>query len=65
MMEYIIPAAALIVVAVIEAVAAHERKLTKQERKAAEEKAEKEKTGKRSRASAGEKTGEKAPAKTE
>lgn len=43
MMEYIIPAAALIVVAVIEAVAAHERKLTKQERKAAEEKAAKEK----------------------
>lgn len=43
MMEYIIPAASLIIVAVIEAVAAHERKLTKEERKAAEEKAAKEK----------------------
>lgn len=43
MMEYIIPAAAVIIVAIIEAVAAHERKLTKEERKAAEEKAAKEK----------------------
>lgn len=37
MAEYIIPAAGLIIVAVIEAIAARERKQTKEERKAAEE----------------------------
>lgn len=43
MMEYIIPAASLIIVAVIEAIAARERKVSKEERQKAEAAAQKEK----------------------
>lgn len=43
MMQYIIPAVGLIIVAVIEALAAKERKLTQKERQEAAETAEKEK----------------------